>query len=192
MKRIKDEINLKGVGYPLFWGDIRKDYDRNRINRNLKCPMNYVHSLKIGRAEFKNDTIPIGEFFVNYKNEETKKKSKRIEELIEKYSLKVYDYQKEKKKNKERDDDSYLLLRSDYENLLEDIKRISLPNKYAGLMAWLINRCFAITPGATRNKDKIQTKLNKNRPLLLKILYDLNPDLFLKCFKKGTHNIFEP
>lgn len=186
VKRIKEEISLKQIGYPLFWGDIRKDYDKSRINRNLKCPMNYVHSLKVGRAEFKNDTLPIGDFFINCDNEETKKKSKRIEELIEKYSLEVYDYQKDKKRCKDKDENDYILLRIDYENLLEDIKRISLPKKYVGLMAWLINRCFIMTPNMSSNKDKIQSRLSKNRPLLLKILYDLNPDLLLKCFKKGT------
>lgn len=182
VKRIKDEINLKGVGYPLFWGDIRKDYDKNRINKNLKCPMNSVHSLTLDRAEFKNDTIPIGDFFIRCENTETKKKSKKIEELIEKYGLETMN----NKKRKEKDPSDYLLLRSDYEDLLEDIRRISLPNKYIGLMSWLINRCFMITPSMVQNRNRIQSKLNKNRPLLLKVLYDLNPNLLLKCFKEGS------
>ena len=181
IKRIKEEINLKEIGYPLFWGDIRKDYDKN-----LKCPMNFVHSLTVGRAEYRNDTMLINDFFINYENEETKRKSKRIEELIEKYSLEISGYNTDKKKRKEKNQSDYLLLRSDYENLLEDIRKISLPNKYIGLMSWLINRCFMITPSVVQNRDKIQSKLNKNRPLLLKILYDLNPDLLLKCFKKCT------
>lgn len=147
--------------------------------------MNAVHSIAIGRAGFKNNTIPIKDFFINHENKETQKKSKAIEKLIEEYSLEMSDYQKDKKKNKEKDDSDYILLRSDYEDLLESIRRISLPNKYIGLMSWLVNRCFMITPGTVRNKDKIQSKLNKNRPLLLKILYDLNPNLLLKCFKKG-------
>lgn len=182
IKRVKDEINIKKNGYPAFWRDIRKDCNKNLINYNLRCPMNSVHSLTIGRAEYKNDTLSISDFFINYENEETQKKSKSIERLIEKYNLEIIENQKNKRKNKEVD---YILLRSDYEDMLEDIRRISLPNKYMGLMSWLINRCFMITPGTIRNKDKIQTKLSKNRPLLLKILYDLNPNLMLKCFKKG-------
>lgn len=185
IKRIKTEIDIKKNGYPVFWRDIRRDCNKNLINPNLDCPMNAVHSLTVGRAEFKNDTISIAEFFVNHENMETQKKSKAIEKLIEDYSLEVNDYQRDKKKYKEKDENDYLLLRSDYEDLLEAIRRISLPNKYVGLMSWLVNRCFMMTPGMIRNKDKIQTKLSKNRPLLLKILYDLNPDLLLKCFKKG-------
>ena len=186
IRRIKDTINIKKNGYPAFWRDIRRDCNKNLINYNLKCPMNVVHSLTVGKATFKNDTIPIKHFFVSHENEETKKKSKAIEKLIEQYSLQIADYQRDKKKYKEKDESDYLLLRSDYEDLLSDIRRISLPNKYVGLMSWLVNRCFMITPSMVQNKDKIQSKLSKNRPLLLKILYDLNPDLLLKCFKKGT------
>lgn len=144
--------------------------------------MNAVHSLAVKKADFKKDTIPMSEFFINHKNETTQKKSRAIEDLIEKYNLQMVEFQKNKRGNKETD---YLLLRSDYEDLLEDIRRISMPNKYVGLMSWLINRCFIMTPNIASNKDKIQSKLNKNRPLLLKILYDLNPNLLLKCFKKG-------
>lgn len=182
VKRYKTEIDIKKNGYPAFWHDIRRDCNKNLINYNLQCPMNTVHSLTVGKAKFKNDTIPINEFFINHENTETQKKSKVIENLIEKYNLEIIESQKDKRQNKDVD---YLLLRSDYEDLLEDIKRISLPNKYVGLMSWLINRCFMMTPGTMRNKDKIQSRLSKNRPLLLKILYDLNPKMFLKCFKKG-------
>jgi hypothetical protein len=90
------------------------------------------------------------------------------------------------KKRKEKDPSDYLLLRSDYEDLLEDIRRISLPNKYIGLMSWLINRCFMLTPSVIQNRNRIQSKLSKNRPLLLKVLYDLNPSLLLKCFKEDV------
>lgn len=182
IKRIKDEINIKKNGYPAFWRDIRRDCNKNLINYNLRCPMNAVHSLTVGRADFKKDTIPINDFFINHENELTQKKSKNIERLIEKYNLEIVEAQKDKRQGKDID---YLLLRSDYEDLLEEIRRISLPNKYVGLMSWLVNRCFIMTPSMASNKDKIQSKLNKNRPLLLKILYDLNPNLLLKCFKKG-------
>ena len=59
IKRIKENIEIKKNGYPAFWRDIRRDCNKNLINYNLQCPMNAVHSLTVGRAEFKNDTIPI-------------------------------------------------------------------------------------------------------------------------------------
>lgn len=185
IKRIKENIEIKQNGYPAFWRDIRRDCNKNLINYNLQCPMNAVHSLTVGRAEFKNDTVPIGDFFISYQNEESQKKSKNIEQLIEKYNFQLSDFNSDKKNNKEKDYNEYLLLRSDYEDLLGDIRKISMPKKYLGLMSWLINRCFMITPGTKRNKDKMQSRLNKNRSLLLKVLYDLNPNLLLKCFKNG-------
>lgn len=183
IKLVKDKANIKQNGYPAFWRDIRPDLNKNLINYDLICPMNKVHELTIGKATYKNDTIPINQFFINHPNKETQKKSKSIEEFIEKYSLELSQYQK---KDKEKDESDYLLLRSDYEDLLQDIRKITMSNKYIGLMSWLINRCFMMTPGVIRNKDKIQSKLNKNRPLLLKILYDLNPQIFLECFKSGA------
>lgn len=177
IKRIKTEVDIKKNGYPAFWRDIRRDCNKNLINYNLVCPMNAVHSLTVGRMGFKNDVIPISEFFVKHENKETQRKSKRIEELIEKYNLEISDYQKSAKEQND-----FLLLRADYEDMLDEIRHISMPDKYVGLMSWLINRCFAMTPDIIRNRNRIQTKLDKNRPLLLKVLYDLNPTIFLKCF----------
>lgn len=183
IKRIKEEIQVKKTGYPAFWRDIRPDLNRNLVNYNLVAPMNAVHNLSAGKTNYKMNTIPINEFFINHENEMPQKKSRKIEQLIEKYGLEYRNQIIDHKKNSE--DADWILIRADYEDLLEDIRKITMPNKYLGLMSWLINRCFAITPGVVRNKDKIQTKLNKNRSLLLKVLYDLNPKMFLKCFKSG-------
>ena len=185
VKRIKEEINIKKNGYPAFWRDIRPDCNKDMINYNLICPMNAVHNLSAGKAGYKTGTVPINDLFVNYENEIPQKKSKNIENIIEKFGLEINKYQADKKKGKEKDESDYLLLRSDYEDLLDEIRKITMSKKYIGLMSWLINRCFMMTPNMISNRDRIQTKLNKNRPLLLKILYDLNPTLLLKCFKKG-------
>ena len=82
---------------------------------------------------------------------------------------------------RDHDSDEYLLLRSNYDDLIHELRRITLPDKYRGLMSWLIERAFAITPDVKRNR-KLTTRLNRNRSLLLKTLYDLNPSCFLKCF----------
>ena len=170
---------IKKNGYPAFWRDIRTDCNKNLINYNLQCPMNAVHSLSVGKASNKKDTIPMSEMFINHTNSLTQHKSKAIEKLIEKYSL---DYKNFIIGNCD-DYSDWLLIRSDYEDLLEDIRRISMPDKYLGLMSWLINRCFMMTPNMSSNRKNIQSKLGKNRSLLLKVLYDLNPKIFLKCFK---------
>jgi len=185
IKRIKEEANIKKNGYPAFWRDVRPDLNRNLINYNLVCPMNAVHNLTAGKANYKMDTIPIGDFFINHENEMPQKKSKKIEELIEKYNLKQQRMMAEYKNDRRKIFDDFLILRADYEDMLDEIRHMTMPDKYLGLMSWLINRCFMITPGVARNKDKLQSKLDKNRSLLIKVLYDLNPKIFLKCFKNG-------
>lgn len=178
IQRCKEEMNIKEFGYPNFFGLIKPEV-RNRINPNIICPMNEVSKLKVGRAYYSSPSIPIKEFFINHENKPYKKKCKQVEELIEKYSLQLYNVQTKEEMSYE----DWILLRSDYDKLLEDIRRLNLSNKYIGLMSWLINRAFMITPGIQRKSDYVNTRLSKNRPILLKILYDLNPKMFLKCFK---------
>lgn len=183
IQRIKTEMNIKELGYPAFFGGIRPDL-RLKVNPNINCPMNRVYSVKNTKIP-KRNTLPMRDFFVPHENKVHWKKSYKVEEFIEKYSLKVFDYNA----SNERDDNEYLLLRSDYEDLLNTLRGITISENYIGLMSWLINRGFAITGGVKRNNDKINTKLSKNRSLLLKILYDINPKTFKKCFKKGGLNV---
>lgn len=178
IQRIRNELNIKEFGYPSFFGLIKPEV-RNKINPNIVCPMNEVGKLKIGRTKYNCPAIPIQDFFINHEDKPYKKKCKQVEELIEKYSLKYYSTIK----NSNTDYEDWLLLRMDYEKLIEDIRKLNLSNKYIGLMAWLINRAFIITPAVKGKSDIINSKLNKNRPILLKILYDLNPKMFKKCFK---------
>lgn len=178
IQRIRNELNIKEFGYPSFFGLIKPEV-RNKINPNIVCPMNEVGKLKIGRTKYNCPAIPIQDFFINHEDKPYKKKCKQVEELIEKYSLKYYSTMK----NSNTDYEDWLLLRMDYEKLIEDIRKLNFSNKYIGLMAWLINRAFIITPAVKGKSDIINSKLNKNRPILLKILYDLNPKMFKKCFK---------
>jgi len=178
IQRIRNELNIKEFGYPSFFGLIKPEV-RSKINPNIICPMNEVGKLKVGRMRYACPSIPIQDFFVNHEDKPYKKKCKQVEELIEKYSLKYYSTIK----NSDTDYEDWLLLRMDYDKMIEDIRRLNLSSKYIGLMSWLINRAFMITPGVKRQSDIINTKLSKNRPILLKILYDLNPKTFKKCFK---------
>jgi len=51
-------------------------------------------------------------------------------------------------------------------------------------MSWLINRAFKITPKLVEKTTKIKSKTSKNKPLLMKILYQVSPRSFLNCFKE--------
>lgn len=197
-KYLKDVIELKIIPKEVESGektmeefltklksDIKK---KDRINRYLKCPMNYLCDLKLTKQRNENSTLPMSHFFNKYELETNRRQSKKVEELIEKYSLDLYN--NIMNDNKEYTDYGYsdedsLLLRSDFDQLIEDIKKIYISKNYVGLMSWLIDRAFLITSDTKRNKNTIDRKTNENKALLLKALYDINPQNVLQIFSKN-------
>ena len=197
-KYLKDVIELKIIPKEVESGektmeefltklksDIKK---KDRINRSLKCPMNYLCDLKLTKQRNENSTLPMSHFFNKYELETNRRQSKKVEELIEKYSLDLYDDWHSKVGTElEEDalDENSLLLRSDFDQLIEDIKKIYISKNYVGLMSWLIDRAFLITSDTKRNKNTIDRKTNENKALLLKVLYDINPQNVLQIFSKN-------
>lgn len=181
IKHIKKDMNIKENGYPIFWRCIRPEFQGN-INNALKCPMNEVARFRLGRHHYETATIPNSEFFIKYDNKQSRRKCKRVEALIQKYSIELSNY------NRDDVDDSedYLLLRQDFDTLIADIRQTYISNNYLGLMSWLIDRALRITPAVLQNAETLHTNLNKNRALLLKTLYTISPQQFLQCFKKCT------
>lgn len=193
--RIKKDMNIKENGYPTFWSVIRKGFNKKRINEQLMCPMNYIFDIKVGKYKNIASTIPMNNFFVKFNIDENEKrrKSRKVEEFIQKYSLDLYlKYQKPKDENKlddEDENDEYLLLRSDFEDLINDISQVYISKNYLGLMSWLIDRAFIITSGAKRKSSVTENTTNNNRAILLKTLYLVNKEAFLKCFSKKSVSI---
>lgn len=194
ISRIKKDMNIKENGYPSFWGVIRKGFNKNRINDKLICPMNYIFDIKVGKYRTSTSTLPMSDFFVKYEMDEHKRKSKKVEELIQKYSLDLYNLYQKPASNSDLDDeeesDNYLLLRADFESLINDIQQVYISKNYLGLMSWLINRAFFIGSGVRSKRSDIQTTLNNNRAILLKTLYTVNSDALLKCFAKNRQKVF--
>ena len=144
------------------------------------CPMNYLYALKPNKFRDSRSTLPISDFFVRYDVDLNRKLSKKVEELIEKYSLDLYNY------NTSGNNDDYILLRSDFDDLIRDIRNTYLSKNYLSLMSWLINRAFRIGSGVRRNLVGMDSKIDSNKSLLLKVLYQVNPDNLLKCFAKNV------
>lgn len=182
IKLVKNLMDIKTNGYPIWWKNIRRDLNPDLINKSLKCPMNEVNRLNIDKAT-STDVIPISDLFINYENNETYKVSKAVEGLIEKYINEFYSIKSIT--DRENKEEYNYLLHSSYDDLIEDIRKITLPDKYIGLMSWLINRAFMMTVDIRKNKDIIKSQLNKNRATLLNVLYKLNPKMLLKCFVSG-------
>ena len=184
IQRVKQELNIKSIGYPAFFAGIRPDL-RKKVNPNIVCPMNCVYRMK-NKAVRVSEVISNSEFFVPHINPLSYKKSKQVEKLIEDYSLEFF---KMNISDEEMTSSDYLLLRSDYDDLIDALRRITISQNYMGLMSWLLNRGLIMTPGMVSNKGSLTTKLGKNRPLLLKILYDMSPKNFKKCFKMGKPTV---
>lgn len=177
IKRIKKDMDISLHKYPLFWKTIKRDFNESNINRELICPMNYLSNLEIKEHKPKDTTLPMSYFFIKHQLDINRRTCKRVEELISKYSLRLCAYNTATC----NDNEEYLLLRSDFEDMVESIRKVNLSSNYTGLMSWLIDRAFMITPDVSRNK-MLKTNLNSNKSLLLKILYEVNPKCFLKCF----------
>lgn len=181
--KIKKDMNIKENKFPSFWGVVKKDFNKNRINPNLKCPMNYIFDIQLTKYRNNASTLPMSDFFVKFEMDESEKrrKSRKVEELIRQYSLDLFNF------NVDEDDDDntdYLLLRSDFENLVNSIRSVYISRNYLGLMSWLIDRAFCITKSQKQNKSLLQSTINTNKSILLKTLYDVNPDALLQCFSK--------
>ena len=181
IETIKKDMNIKENGYPKFWSIIRKGFNKARINEDLICPMNYIFDIEVRDKRQRIGTLPMSDFFVKYELNEDRRKSKKVEELIQKYSLDLYNYNIDVSEDM---DSNYLLLRNDFEELVNDIKNIYISKNYLGMMSWLIDRAFYIGSGVRRNNNLINSTINTNKSLLLKVLYDVNKDAFLKCFSK--------
>lgn len=193
--RIRTDLCVQEIGYPLFYADVQnkklvgvnmrnkhkepKSFKVEKINFDLKCPMNCVRDVNVRKD--KESTIPFTSLLISQKfnDNDRRRKSRKVEKLIERYSLKVSALNAIEEEYQE--EESWLLCQEEFEELIEDIREARLSHNYAGLMYWLICRSF-ITDNIKHSK--LQTQLNKNRPILLRVLYEVNPKAFLSCFVK--------
>ena len=178
INRIRRAMDIATHGYPVFWSVIKPDVDPQKLNPELVCPMNYLYQLKLPRCPKQPPTLPMSHFFCKYEMRTNIRTCRKVEQLIADYSLQLYGYNT----SANPDDTDYLLLREDFENLISDIRRIRISSNYLGLFSWIIDRCFKILPGTIRNQKNISSTVHKNRSLMLKVLYEINPDNLLKCF----------
>ena len=178
--RIKMDMNISTYKYPSFWGSIKKSFNKKNINKSLICPMNYLCDLKLDKPRNSSSTLQMDYFFNRYELEKDRRTSKKVEEFIEKYSLLLNEYN-----SSENDDDKYLLLRSNFNSLIEDIQKIYVSKTYLGLFSWLLDRAFIISTEGKKHRTTVKTTIMKNRSLLIKVLYMVNPENLIECFSKN-------
>ena len=122
-------------------------------------------------------TLPMEYFFNKFDLDLDRRKSKKVEDLINKYSFDLY--------NANKDKEDYLLLRSDFDQLIKDISQVNISKNYLGLMSWLVDRAFCITPAMRSNKGHVKSTVNKNKSLLMSVLYHVNRNSILRVFSKN-------
>lgn len=180
IRRIKKDMDITKHKYPAFWSVIKKEFNKKNINPNLHCPMNYLYDLSIPEFHSTETTLPMSHFFLKPVINVNRKSCKKVEELISKYSMKLFEYN-----TSESNEEGYLLLRNDFNDMINDIQKVKISKNYIGLFAWLIDRAFMISPQVFRNNVKIKSTISKNKSILLKTLYQVNSAVLLKCFSKN-------
>lgn len=192
---IRSQMDIDEHGLPDFWMITKKDKrkartdkereKRQRVNREkiseqlnheLVCPMNYLCDINLKKFKSPYSTIPIEKFLVKHGTPSNRRISKKVEELIEKYSMELYTTKTT------HDTDEILFLREDFDKLIADINKVYISRNYADLMSWLISRAFKIS--AQNRGNNTSSKISKNKSLLMKVLYSLNKDVFLSCFSE--------
>jgi hypothetical protein len=179
IRRIKQELNVKHNGYPRFWLYVNYAIPKDKINNKLQCPMNVLFDYKPPKIRSNESTLPMCYFYNHHQLKEDRRKSKKVEAFIEAYGLRLY-------QNAIDDIEDDLILREDFENMVEDIKRVYISKDYLGLFSWLIDRAFHLRVNLDGNGRKSKAKTDKNKVLLLKTLYTINPSNLLKIFQKTT------
>lgn len=172
-------MNVDKNKYPAFWKIIRRDFKENNINYDLVCPMNYLYNLKLDQFRSNQSTIPIEYFFKKFELEKNRKTCKKVEEIIEMYINKFSSM------HMSDNDDSYFLLKMDFDNMINDITKVYISKNYIGLFSWLIDRAFCISLAQKQNQYKLKSKIKKRRSILIKALYDINSANLLNCFSNN-------
>lgn len=175
IRRIKRDMNIQEYGYPKFWLNIRSGFNKDKINYDLSCPMNELSNVRFKGVSVRKGVLPISHFLNKYEVKGSRRGSRKVEKIIEKYSLELLASQFS-------DEDEYLLLRSDFDEMIEDIKRVHMSKQYLSLMSWLVQRAFLLTPQAYNS----HSQTHRNKSILLKTLYEVNPSCLLQVFSKNA------
>lgn len=182
IERLKQILDVENNKYPEFWASIRKGFSRDRINSELKCPMNVLHRIKPKKFRSESSSIPVELFLKKFDLNESKVKSTKVEHLIQSYSFDLFNYRKIDKSNDEKREEAMFLLRSDFDKLIEDLRTVYFSKNYLGLMSWLIHRAFLDECCDDLDSGSDLSKMRNNRSILLKVLYEVSPKSLLMCF----------
>lgn len=161
-------MDIKKYKYPSFWRIIKRGFNRDNINEELICPMNYLYNMDLTEFHSQDTTLPMKYFFQKYEMDNNIRTCRKVEDLIEKYSIKLYECN-----SNTYGDETYLLLRKDFDDLISEMQKIKISKNYLGLFSWLIDRGFIITHNIKSTQFQLKSTINKNRAILLRGIISL-------------------
>lgn len=181
IKRIKEDMNIEENGYPEFWLGIRRGFKNEKINKDIVCPMNTLYHLSSNSEKPSYSSIPIECFLMEYTPDKNTKIAKRIANMISDYSIDLFKFRSDDDDDNKED---YLILREDFEEIVEYIRTIKFSNKYISIVSWLLINVLTYDENQQELDYSTYVKLKKNKAIFTKALYEANPKVFLQCFSK--------
>lgn len=184
IQRIKTDMDVATIGYPAFWKVIRPSFSEKNINYDLKCPMDYVYRIKSKRVRDSSPSLPITFFLRKFPLERKGRTRRDVEDMIVKYSLLLFNAATKETK---MTDEQFLLLRYDFDEMIEEIRKKYISKTYVGLFSWLLERAFLVDEESIR-KEADKHAIRKNKSLLFHVLYEVNKDNLFQCLSKNLQN----
>lgn len=174
MKYTKDiKYTKNGKDRPYSEVKEEKDKIKNRIDRTLICPMNWLEEIlsEIKMASTENST-PTEDFFIKMEGKANNRQMSKIVNLID-------DYDRFYKTHIENEDDIEIIS-AKYRELIEKIRSIKIGNPVT------INRLIETSLDIeTIYKTKEKNPNSKYTRKILNCLYKVSPSKFLSNFKKA-------
>lgn len=159
--------------------DEAKNKLKNRINRELSCPMNWLeHWLDKIQNSSTSDTVPTSNFFIKMKGRANDRQMTKIMRIVQEYDSFV---KTAKIKYSDNDNESSFQICEKSKEVLEDISKIKIGNIIT------INRLIEISLGLDSNEGSSRKRKyspEKYTRKILNILYKTNKEKFLINFIK--------
>ena len=177
IKRIKKEMNVKAIGYPAFWTAIRpgENFD-DRINKKLKCPMNQLQKVSMPRAKYIYYNTNINDLIIDHEWDGGHL-SKGVLGLVDEIrKIKA----RSRISESEEYNDASIFISDECNEIIAQIRNTYFSKNAKGVMSYLIKEAFSVR--TYTDNPALETQ---RRNELLGVLYKVNPDVFLSCFKKG-------
>ena len=89
INNIRKEINIKELQFPRFWLPTHKDFDKEKINKTLNCPMDWLQNYKTSIPRKRG--ISIEEFVNEYPTPRLEATSKKVNKILNRLNFNVYD-----------------------------------------------------------------------------------------------------